>query len=240
MPPETLDFGRRSQLTELMDEPSSRAEMRACLEDLAKVNRWLLGYRPLLAWFTSLALPPRAKPIHIVDVGSGYGDSLRRIEKWASQHAVAVELTGLDLNPDAVAIAAEASPTASNIEWICRDVFAYVPDNPIDIVISSLFTHHLSDGDVVRFLRWMEAHSRLGWFINDLSRNAVPYYSFKLFAKVTGMHPFVQHDGPVSVARAFVPSDWQTMCAAAGINNRDVAIQGYTPGRLCVGRRKPQ
>lgn len=238
MPPENLDFSRRSSLTERMDEPSSRAEMRACLKDLAFVNRWLLGYRPLLAWFNSLALPPRQKPIHIVDVGCGYGDSLRRIERWANQHAIAVELTGLDLNADTIAIAAEASPTVTNIQWIRGEIFAYAPDRPIDVVISSLFTHHLSDGDVVRFLRWMESHARLGWFINDLSRNAVPYHLFKLFATVTRLHPFVKHDGPISVARAFVPADWQRMCAAAGINNDDVVIEGYTPGRLCVGRRK--
>ena len=41
-------------LTELMDEPCSREVMRACLRDLAKLNRWFLGYRPLLSWLDSL------------------------------------------------------------------------------------------------------------------------------------------------------------------------------------------
>ena len=61
--------------------------------------------------------------------------------------------------------------------------------------------------DVVRFVRWMEQNAEMGWFINDLSRAAVPYHLFRWFAKLAGLHPFVQHDGPVSIARAFVPED---------------------------------
>src|SRR6266568_786878 len=118
MPLSSLDFACRAQLTELMDEPCSRDVLRACLRDIAKLNRWFLGYRPLLHWLDSLALPQNKGPLHIVDVGCGYGDVLRRIERWANTRGVAVELTGIDLNPDAVAIAADASPTASNIEWL--------------------------------------------------------------------------------------------------------------------------
>ncbi len=240
MPLSSLDFACRAQLTELMDEPCSRDVLRACLRDIAKLNRWFLGYRPLLHWLDSLALPQNKGPLHIVDVGCGYGDVLRRIERWANTRGVAVELTGIDLNPDAVAIAADASPTASNIEWLSSDVFLYSPHKPIQIVVSSLFAHHLDDADIVRFLQWMEERAELGWFINDLSRHAIPYRLLKVFSRVTRLHPFVQHDGPVSVARAFVPADWQRMCAAAGLNDNDVSIEGFTPARLCVGRRKPQ
>ena len=38
MPHSTPDFTRRADLTELMDEPCSREEMRACLEDLSKLG----------------------------------------------------------------------------------------------------------------------------------------------------------------------------------------------------------
>ena len=43
---------------------------------------------------------------------------------------------------------------------------------PIDFVVSSLFTHHLSDAMIVRFLRWMEATARRGWLIYDLQRQS--------------------------------------------------------------------
>jgi SAM-dependent methyltransferase len=234
------DLRHRAQLSEQMDEPCSRDELRACLRDIAKTNRWLMGYRPLMHWLNTFVLPPSAEPLHILDVGCGYGDGLRRIEQWANTRGIAVELTGLDLNPVTVAIAAEVSPTANKIEWISADVLAYTPKRPVDLVISSLFAHHLVEADIVRFLRWMEHHAQLGWFINDLSRGAVSFHLFRVFSKLTGLHHFVQHDGPVSIARSFLPEDWRRMCASAGLRDHSVLIRGFTAARLCVQRRKPQ
>ena len=221
-----------------MDEPCSREELRACLRDLAKVNRWLLGYRPLLRWLEALGLDGVKGPVRILDVGCGYGDGLRRMEQWARARGIPVELTGIDLNADSVAIAEEASGPECRIEWIQADVFAYEPEEPVDLAMSSLFTHHLSDADVVRFVQWMEAKARRGWCVNDLSRAAIPYHLFRIFSRAMGLHPFVQHDGPVSMRRAFVAEDWQRLCAAAGLRAQEVTIRGFTPGRLCVMRRK--
>ena len=114
MPPDARDFSHRAQLTELIDGPCSRDQLRACLRDVARLNRWFLGYRPTLQWLESLILGAESRPIHILDVGCGYGDGLRRIERWAHTRGIAVELTGIDINPDAIAIAAEASDLAAN------------------------------------------------------------------------------------------------------------------------------
>lgn len=240
MPPEALDFSRRADLLEfpeLMDEPCSREVLRHCLRDLARVNRWFLAYRPTLRWLDSLALCTD-RPVHILDVGCGYGDSLRRMEQWAGERNLTVALTGCDLNLDAIAIAREASPARSRIRWVASDVFALNCNQPVDIVVSSLMTHHLPEGEIIRFLGWMESTAQIGWFINDLSRASIPYQLFKAFARVANLHPFVQHDGPVSIARAFVPEDWGRMCAAAGLGGSEISIRSFTPARLCVGRRK--
>jgi SAM-dependent methyltransferase len=231
-----LDFRYRAQLTELMDEPCTRDQMRDCLHDVSRLNRWFLAYRPLFAWLNSFAAV--SHPLHIVDVGCGNGDALRRIAHWAAQRRIAVELTGVDINRDAIAIAAELTPAARPIRWVASDVFAYTPDRPIHIVMSTIFTHHLADTDLVRFLIWMEQQATHGWFINDLSRAAVPYYLLRAFAKVARLHPFVQHDGPVSIARAFIAEDWQRLCVAAGLDLEAVSIRPFTPARLCVARKK--
>lgn len=239
MPPEALDFGHRSQQRERLDEPCSREILRAYLRDLARTNRWTLGYRPTLHWLDSLAaaLKLRARPIRILDVGCGYGDGLRRIDRWAHSRGLKMDLIGLDLNPDAIAIAAEARPANSRIEWVSADVFNYVPPEPIGLIVSALFTHHLAEDEIVRFLQWMERYSELGWFINDLSRAAIPYHFFRMFSRLAGLHRYVQNDGPISIARAFVLEDWQRMCAAAGLFHPDIEIRGFKPARLCVARR---
>lgn len=241
MPHNSIDFSRRADvavLTEWMDEPCSRDEMRACLRDLERVNRWLLAYRPVLDWLNSLDLRKLHRPVRVLDVGCGYGDTLRRVESWAREHSQEVELTGIDLNPDTIAIAEEATPRDSTIRWIAGDVFELGHAQASDLVISSIFTHHLSDAEVVRFLRWMEANTAMGWLINDLSRAPIPYYLFGWFARLMRLHRFVRHDGPVSIARAFQPDDWRRLCAAAGLAQSKFRMQAYQPARLCVSRIK--
>jgi hypothetical protein len=47
-------------------------------------------------------------------------------------------------------------------------------------------------------------------------------------------HPFVRHDGPVSISRAFRPDDWRRLLAAAAV--RDARIERWFPFRLCVSK----
>lgn len=238
-----LDFSKRSNDTEWMDSPEVDAEeFRACLADLARVNRLTLGYRPTLDFLDRLlASGHPGRPIAIVDVGSGYGDMLREIDAWALRRGVEVSLTGIDVNPWARVAASAATRSRRQIQWVTADVFAYNPPGGIDVVVSSLFTHHLPDSSIVRFLAWMEANARLGWFINDLHRHPLPYHLFRGFAKLAGLHHFVQHDGPVSIARAFVPADWRRLLLAGGIDQDPVEdpveIEWKLPFRLTVGRR---
>lgn len=236
-----LNFAERSQQDELMDtEPVSFEDFRACLVDLARVNRLTLAYRPTLAFFDRLLPFARrlGRPLEVVDVGSGYGDMLRAIDDWALRRDVSVSLTGVDLNPWSRMAAAEATEPSRKICWVTADAFEFDPPHGIDVVVSSLFTHHLPDPLVAKFLGWMEANARLGWFVNDLHRHPLPYHFFRHFAKLGGFHRFVQHDGPVSIARAFASSDWQRLLAQAAIAQRDVEIAWMLPFRLTVGRMK--
>jgi len=84
----------------------------------------------------------------------------------------------------------------------------------------------------------MEATARRGWFVNDLHRHAVPYHFFRSFARAARFHRFVQHDGPVSVARAFVRSDWDRLLAEASIARETVDVRWWVPFRLTVQRLK--
>jgi SAM-dependent methyltransferase len=237
MPFEAPDFAERAQLSELMDEPCSYAEFRACLNDLMQVNRTVFSYRPTLNWLEQFAGGTEG-PLHIVDVGCGAGDMLRRIESWAQHRRIAVCLTGIDRNPFAAQAAREFGGARSSIEWVTCEAYDYQPQAKIDLVISSLFTHHLLDAEIVGFLRWMERVTARGWFVNDLRRARTPYYSFKLLAYGMRWHRFVLHDGPVSVRRSFSPDDWRRYADEAGLDAHAVSIYTTWPGRLCVARVK--
>ena len=163
---------------------------------------------------------------------------LRSIATWAKRRGILVSLTGIDLNPYAARAAAELSPADCGVQWITGDAFSFAPPEGIDVVLSSLFTHHLSEAEVVRFLGWMESVVRRGWFINDLHRMRITVHIFEMLAKVANWHRFVQHDGPVSIRRSFRKEDWHRLCEEAGINQNAVQIKARFPGRLCVGRLK--
>jgi SAM-dependent methyltransferase len=224
----------------MMDRPCSYEELRACLHDIARVNRLTFAYRPTISWMEELvaAHPLPLRPLRVVDVGCGYGDTLRRIDAWAAKRGIAVALTGIDLNPDAIRAAREATPPAQRIEWIVGDALSDAATGEIDVVVCSLLTHHLTNPQIVQFLQWMESTARCGWFINDLHRQPVPYHLFRLLARFTNWHPFVKYDGPVSIRRSFVVEDWRSLRAAAGLAAESVSIREYRPARLCVGRIK--
>jgi SAM-dependent methyltransferase len=220
-----------------MDQPCSFDDLRDCLRDISRVNRLTGAYRPTLHWldYFYAGLPLQQDPIHIVDVGCGYGDMLRRVARWAADRNLPVILTGIDLNPDAVRAAREATIPGS-ITFLSGNAFDFDPPGGIDLVISSLLTHHLEDYEIVDFLAWMESVTRFGWFINDLHRQAFPYHAFRLMSRFTSWHPFVKNDGPVSILRSFRPADWRHLLKSAAIPLEEVRITEYRPARLCVAR----
>jgi SAM-dependent methyltransferase len=229
-------------LPELMDGECSYEDFRGCLRSLEQINRWLLGYRPTLAWLKRL--PPALRdrglrdPLHIVDVGCGGGDLLRQIAGWARRRGTAVQLTGIDLNPYATRAATESTPKELGIAWVTSDALVYQPEKPVDVVVSSLMAHHLEDAEISALLRWMEATAQVGWFINDLERSKWSCRMFSWVERMVEWHRFVRHDGPVSFRRAFLEEDWVRLLTAAEVPRAAVTVEHWWPGRLCVGRWK--
>jgi SAM-dependent methyltransferase len=234
------DFSRRSGAPELMDDASCDYDtFRDCLVDLARVNRLTLAYRPTLGFLDGLwraGRLPHGRPLRILDAGSGYGDTLRQVARWAKQRGVAVALEGVDLSPWSARAAREATPPGNLVHWHTGDVLQHRPEAPVDLVISSLFTHHLPDDALLRFLNWMENTAALGWFVNDLHRHPLPYHLFAHASRALRMHRFVQHDGPVSITRGFTAAEWRGLLVQAGIPPAAAGVTWWMPFRLCVDR----
>jgi hypothetical protein len=218
-----------------MDGECTYEDFRGCLRSLEQINRWLLGYRPTMALLKRLTHRLRG-PLHIVDLGSGGGDLLRQLAGWARRRGIAVHLTGIDLNPYAARAAAESTPRELGITWVTGNALVYRPEKPVDIVVSSLMTHHLEDQEIIALLRWMEATAQIGWLINDLERSEWSCRMFEWLVRIAGWHRFVRHDGPVSFRRAFRKEDWERLLTAAEVPRKAVTLEHWRPGRLCVGR----
>ncbi len=230
------DFSCRSHQLEMMDGDAIGFEdFRQCLHDLELVNVCTLAYRPTLHWLkATLRKDKSGQPVSILDVGSGGGDMLRRIWRWAERSGRKTCLAGVDRNPWSKKSAESSTPPDAPIQYETADIFSFDPDRRADFIISSLFTHHLSDDEVVKFLRWMDRHAAQGWFINDLHRHPLAFFLIRYVTRLLRFGPMVQYDGPLSVARAFTAADWRRLVAEAGIPAERVCISWFFPFRYCL------
>jgi SAM-dependent methyltransferase len=200
------------------------------LKGLGRVNGWTLAARPTLSF---LARATRGlEGFSLLDVGSGEGGMLRTVAKWARRRGIDARLTGVDLNPKSEAVARAKTDPDMPIDYRTGD---YSELGRFDFVISSLVAHHMTDGQLRDFLRWMESNSNRGWFVNDLHRHGFAYYGYPLLAALLGVHRIVREDGRLSIARSFRPADWRSILAEAGLVD-GVRVRRYFPFRLCVER----
>jgi len=236
-PPPRFQSARRSAQTEVLDDGGlDLAETADILRDLARFNRLMMGHRPLLRWLDRVtrAAPPD-ESVTLLDVGCGYGDLLRAVRRWADKRGRRLRLVGIDLNPQVVEIARSATDTADDIAFEVADAVNFAPPYSIDLIVSSLLTHHLSDTEIVEFLRWMERSARRGWAICDLQRGAIPFHFIGLAGPLLRLHPVVTYDGRVSVTRALTRGEWRQRIAAARVAPAEI---GWFMFRFVIGRLK--
>jgi 2-polyprenyl-3-methyl-5-hydroxy-6-metoxy-1,4-benzoquinol methylase len=219
----------RSQAEEQMDaehlDPAIYADV---VGDLAKVNGVTLARRPTLRFLSRAAAT--SPSLKILDVGFGDGDMLRRIARWAAKRELSMELVGVDINPRSEP-AARAHGGA--IRYVTGD-YADLAGEPWDVIVSSLVAHHMTHAQLIAFLRFMERHARVGWFVNDLHRHRFAHLGFPLLATLARWHPMVRHDGTLSIARSYRPDEWPPILAEADIQAARV-FRAF-PFRLCVER----
>jgi 2-polyprenyl-3-methyl-5-hydroxy-6-metoxy-1,4-benzoquinol methylase len=232
-----MDLSIRSTLPEIMDnEDIAEVAYQRCLADLAAVNRVTFTHRPTLRWLARATKTlPAGATFSVLDVAYGQGDLLRAIARWEDRRGLKAQLSGIDLNPRSAIAAHRATPPEMTIDYQTGDVFSYAPATPPDFIVSSQFTHHLSDQDVVKLLMWFEKNAVGGWHIADLHRHVIPYYGFRMLAGLMGWHRIVRSDGTISIARSFRRAEWQALLGQAGLH---ADISWHIAFRLCVGRIK--
>ncbi len=230
-------LAHRSTRTERLDEGDvPRDVVAACLDDLASVNTVTLARLPTLGFIQRAVRRTQGKPLRVLDIGCGEGDMLRRLHRWSRRTGRRLELAGLDASPSCIAAARAATPPDIPIDYLVADAFDPAVE-PCDVIVSSLFTHHLTDAKVIDVIRMMEGKARAGWFINDLHRHALAYQGFRILSQLAGWHDIVQHDGLISVARSFRRADWNQLLRQAGVGGQAV-IRWHLPFRYCVTRFK--
>ena len=210
-------FRKRNDRKELLDGDNIPfADIERNMMELDRINSLLGGHAINNDTVAELLKNSTHDPIHIAEIGCGGGDNLRSIKNWAEKQHKNVTLTGIDINPDCIAYACRHEGN-KQIRFIHSDYRHVVFEQKPTLIFSSLFCHHFTNEELIEQLKWMHQNSHLGFFINDLHRHPLAYYSISLLTPLFSKSYLVKNDAPISVLRGFSREDWNRIFHDAGL-----------------------
>ena len=204
-----MNFSKRSYENELLDRNDIPFEdIKQNMKELDFINAKLGGHKITLDGIRILMNQAKKrskekKPdIAILEIGCGGGDNLRVIKNYFKRKNIQAWLSGVDINPHCIEFA-QSRKENQGIEFFLSDYKLFRVEQKPDIIFCSLFCHHFTDEQVIEILKWMKERSAVGFFINDLHRHPLAYYSIKWLAKLFSKSYLVKNDAPLSVLRGF-------------------------------------
>ncbi len=198
-------FSHRSAEKELLDGESIPFEdICRNMKELDFINTWLGGHRITLAGIRSVLRSTIASttPLHICEIGCGGGDNLRIIKNYLDKKGITAVYTGIDLNPHCITYARERKEN-SGITFTCSNYKNAIFTSKPNIIFSSLFCHHFTTTELVEQWQWMKDNATIGFFVNDLHRHPMAYYSIRWLTRLFSKSYLVKNDAPLSVLRGF-------------------------------------
>jgi ubiquinone/menaquinone biosynthesis C-methylase UbiE len=233
-------FKHRSTKLERIDTGDyTPAEYERFLREIRFINQ-RLGDRAALEK-TLLREIERAnlKEFSVLDVGAGSGELLGVIAQFARDGKRKAELVGLDLNELSVKEIASEAERFPEIRVIRGDALRLPFENgSVDYAICSLFTHHLTDEQVVRVLPEMSRVSRCGIVVIDLERSAKAWMLYQLFCLAFRISPLVRQDGSLSIQKGFRLEELRGFAKSAGLG--DVIVDRHAPYRVVLNTLNPE
>lgn len=204
-----MDFSKRSYQKELLDRDDIPFEdIKQNMKELDVINTRLGGHKITLAALRTIidtinnGSNGLIGAISILEIGCGGGDNLRVIKNYCKKKNIEVLLSGVDINPHCIEFARSRKEN-EGIEFYTSDYKLLKLQEKPDVIFSSLFCHHFTDKEVMEILKWMKENSQVGFFINDLHRHPLAYYSIRWLTKFFSKSYLVKNDAPLSVLRGF-------------------------------------
>lgn len=203
----------KSQEKELLDaDEIPEKDLIQNLKELKFINTFLGGHDVI-----KKGLKKFGKEIHkILEIGSGGGDNLMMLKRNFSEN----EYAGLDIKQVCIDYSQSLD---SHINWIKEDYKKHQPEKPYDLIFNSLFCHHFDDFSLIEMLIWMNKNSTKGFFIGDLHRHWLAFYSIKFLTILFSKSYLVKNDAPLSVQRGFTKKEWEILLEKAGIKHYEIS-----------------
>ena len=233
-------LGERNRQPEWMDQPGIDAAAHdQALQGLRRINAISGAVGSLFTPIQALAVAlNHCSPLRILDVACGGGDNTVALAERCRKQGLAVVIDGCDRSPQAVAIASrQAAGGSSGGTFFQADVLMDPLPADYDVIVCSLFLHHLEDADAIELLRRLGQSSRHLVLVNDLIRSPLGYGLAWVGCRLLSRSPIVHFDGPVSVQGAFRMDEALHLAARAGLDG--ATIQRSWPERFLLSWQRP-
>ena len=226
----------RDRRPELMDQPGiDPAEHRAALVGLRRVN-WVSGGVPAI-WRELRRLShgqSQAQPLRVLDIACGGGDVVIRLAHRAMRERLPIVLDGCDLSPTAVTVAqaATARSQLTGVRFFQHDALGQPLPTDYDVLMCSLFLHHLTDDEAGGSLRNMAAAARRAVLIDDLLRTRLGFALCWVGCRLLSRSRIVHTDGPLSVRAALTLEEVRDLATRCGLTS--VSLRRHWPERFLL------
>jgi 2-polyprenyl-3-methyl-5-hydroxy-6-metoxy-1,4-benzoquinol methylase len=161
--------------------------------------------------------------LRLLDVATGGGDVPLRLWQRAQKAGLRLAVDGCDRSACAIGHArANAAYHGADVRFFEWDALNGPLPGGYDVIVSSLFLHHLDEGPAVDLLRRMAAAARQLVLINDLERSVAGLLLAYVGTRLLSASPVVHVDGPLSVAAAFTGREALALAQRAGLTGATV------------------
>ncbi len=189
------------------------------LEGLRRVNRVTGSARILQPHLESAARAQVSGPLRVLDVACGGGDVPIALLRRLRARSLPVVIDGCDVNPIAVAQATDrAKCQGVSATFFQLNVLEDALPDDYDIVMSSLFLHHLSSNEARGFLSNAAAAARRLVLIHDLVRCRAGLWLAQIGTRLLFCNDVCAHDGPRSAEGAFTIREMRRLALDAGLD----------------------
>ena len=220
-----MSLATRQIVPELMDDPAvAPAALSRVLRGLARFN--MLSRSADILWpaIREVAMRCGKRPVRVLDVATGGGDVPIALARRARRHGIHLELHACDMMEHSLRHTEQAARAARvSVRLFQWNAEAQPAPESFDIVISSLFLHHLRDDAAVVVLRKLREMAREAVLINDLRRCRAGLIAAWTASRLLTRSPIIRFDAPQSVRAAFRVGELRVIAQRAGMENATVA-----------------
>lgn len=235
-----VELGSRRLQPEIMDQPDlDSAEHQHALSGLRRVNALSFSNRVFWSHIVRRSQRTNGRPLRVLDLACGGGDVGLGLAKRAARCNIDIEITGWDISPVAINSARDlaASAECKNVRFIEGNALCDPIRNDFDIIMCSLFMHHLEPSQSVELLKKMGEATQGDVLVNDLRRTRLGYWLAWFGCRVLTRSYIVHYDGPTSVEGAFTIEEAKKLCTLAGLS--DAKITPFWPERFLIAWSRP-